>query len=42
MKRPLDELDKLYLRHLIRGIKLRMAKRELDKKRELAQSGKHN
>lgn len=42
MERPLDELDKLYLRHLIRGIKLRISKRELDKKRELAQSGKHN
>lgn len=42
MKRTLDDLDKLYLRNLVRGIKLRTSKKELDKKRELAQSGKRN
>ena len=38
----MDKLDQLYYRNLIRGTKLAIAKRELDKKRELAQSGKHN
>ena len=33
MERPIDELDQLYFRNLIRGLKLKMAKRELDKKR---------
>ena len=42
MERLLDELDQLYYRNLVRGIKLKIAKRELDKKRELALSGKRN
>lgn len=33
MERPLDELDQLYFRNLVRGIKLRIAVRDLKKKR---------
>lgn len=38
----MDELDQLYYRNLIRKTKLMIAKRNLDKKRELALSGKRN
>ena len=33
MERPLDELDHLYYRNVIRETRLMIAKRELDKKR---------
>lgn len=42
MERKMDELDQLFYRNIVRGTKLAIAKRNLDKKRELAQSGKHN
>lgn len=41
MERPLDELDHLYYRNLIRGLKLTMAKRELDKKRTSTSNKQH-
>lgn len=36
----MDKLDQLYYRNVIRGTKLMIAKRNLDKKRELAKPTK--
>ena len=42
MERPLDELDQLYFRNLIRGIKLRIATRPVLKKKRTSTSTKQH